>query len=216
MTERLCAQNSRADELFQQQRFRTCRDTDLTSEQRGFLETVRSSAHCLLRILNDILDFSKIEAGYLELDPIDSLADSTFRNVSSQERSAKTQSDKNCFDRESALRRAICDFDSLVELAGMCVDDYESLLPHIVAAIADGDAEQLGATAHTLKGSVASMCAQLATCSAQRLETLGGDGELTEADDAYAALESEVVRLICELKDLSMVDSEKQLVAECV
>ncbi len=48
-------------------------DTDLTSEQRDYLNTVKSSADALLSLLNDILDFSKIEAGRIELDPIDFL-----------------------------------------------------------------------------------------------------------------------------------------------
>ncbi|HXB73010.1 MAG TPA: ATP-binding protein [Candidatus Acidoferrales bacterium] len=43
-------------------------DTDLSSEQREYLETVSSSANSLLSIVNDILDFSKIEAGKLELE----------------------------------------------------------------------------------------------------------------------------------------------------
>ncbi|HKV40409.1 MAG TPA: PAS domain S-box protein [Blastocatellia bacterium] len=45
-------------------------ETDLTPEQRGNLELVKSSTDSLLTLINDILDFSKIEAGKLELDPI--------------------------------------------------------------------------------------------------------------------------------------------------
>jgi PAS domain S-box-containing protein len=42
--------------------------TRLSSEQRDYLATVRSSAESLLEIVNDILDFSKIEAHRLELE----------------------------------------------------------------------------------------------------------------------------------------------------
>ncbi len=45
-------------------------DSDLTDEQRDYLNTAKNSADSLLTIINDILDFSKIEAGRLELDPI--------------------------------------------------------------------------------------------------------------------------------------------------
>src|SRR5581483_3686474 len=42
-------------------------ETPLTTEQRGYLETIHSSSEALLAIINDILDFSKIEAGKMEL-----------------------------------------------------------------------------------------------------------------------------------------------------
>jgi PAS domain S-box-containing protein len=46
-------------------------DTELTQEQRGYLDMVKSSAESLLTLLNDILDFSKIEAGKLDMEIID-------------------------------------------------------------------------------------------------------------------------------------------------
>ena len=45
-------------------------DTPLTSEQKGYAETVRGSGEALLGIINDILDFSKIESGKLDLEII--------------------------------------------------------------------------------------------------------------------------------------------------
>src|SRR5438093_4139851 len=44
--------------------------TDLTREQREYLETVSSSAETLLALMNEVLHFSKIEAGKLELESI--------------------------------------------------------------------------------------------------------------------------------------------------
>jgi two-component system sensor histidine kinase/response regulator len=46
-------------------------ETELTREQREYLETVKLSADALLNVINDILDFSKIEAGKIDLDEMD-------------------------------------------------------------------------------------------------------------------------------------------------
>ena len=47
--------------------------TDLSHDQRDFVETIRTSGESLLTIINDILNFSKIQSGKLELEsrPLD-------------------------------------------------------------------------------------------------------------------------------------------------
>ncbi|HKV49043.1 MAG TPA: response regulator [Candidatus Acidoferrales bacterium] len=58
-------------------------ETDLTREQREYLNLVKTSASSLLLLLNDILDYSKIEAGKLHFETIDfqlrDTIDSTIR-----------------------------------------------------------------------------------------------------------------------------------------
>ncbi len=46
-------------------------DTDLSAEQKEYLNLIKQSSSALLAIINDILDFSKIEAGKLELEEIE-------------------------------------------------------------------------------------------------------------------------------------------------
>jgi len=56
-------------------------DTELSPEQREYLDIVKASADALLTLINDILDFSKIEAGKLELDPIELNLPSTLGSI---------------------------------------------------------------------------------------------------------------------------------------
>jgi signal transduction histidine kinase/DNA-binding response OmpR family regulator len=46
-------------------------ETELTDEQREYLETVKLSGDTLLTVINDVLDFSKIEAGRIDLEMVD-------------------------------------------------------------------------------------------------------------------------------------------------
>ena len=55
--------------------------TDLTEEQRDYLNTVQVSGEALLNIINDILDFSKIEAGKFTLDPCKFDPNETLREI---------------------------------------------------------------------------------------------------------------------------------------
>ena len=43
-------------------------ETEMSSEQRDFVETIRTSGEALLTIINDILNISKIESGNMELE----------------------------------------------------------------------------------------------------------------------------------------------------
>lgn len=45
-------------------------DTELTSEQRDFVQTIRSSGEALIQLTGDILDYARIESGKLALEPV--------------------------------------------------------------------------------------------------------------------------------------------------
>ena len=56
-------------------------DTDLTAEQKNYIEKAHLSAESLLGIINDILDFSKIEAGKLAMETIDFRMEKVLANL---------------------------------------------------------------------------------------------------------------------------------------
>jgi PAS domain S-box-containing protein len=47
-----------------------CLDTEITGEQREYLQMIRSSGESLMTIINDLLDFSKIEAGHFDVEVV--------------------------------------------------------------------------------------------------------------------------------------------------
>ncbi|MDD5488769.1 MAG: ATP-binding protein, partial [Candidatus Omnitrophica bacterium] len=66
------------------------KNTELTSMQNDYVDTIMDSGGVLLTLISDILDISKIEAGEVQLEHIDfdleHLVDSTFKIISSRAR----------------------------------------------------------------------------------------------------------------------------------
>jgi signal transduction histidine kinase len=55
--------------------------TELTTEQRKYLEIISNSGNSLLKIINDILDFSKIESGMIEIEKNVLVLEDVMRSV---------------------------------------------------------------------------------------------------------------------------------------
>jgi len=56
-------------------------DTQLTREQKGYVNTIQASGEILRRVIDDVLDFSRIEAGKLTITPLAIEAVSTIQDV---------------------------------------------------------------------------------------------------------------------------------------
>ncbi len=56
-------------------------DTQLSREQRDWLNTIRQSGETLLTLINDVLDFSKIESGKMDLEQIPTSLEKTVEEV---------------------------------------------------------------------------------------------------------------------------------------
>jgi signal transduction histidine kinase/PleD family two-component response regulator len=106
------------------------------------------------------------------------------------------------FDRSAALSYVDGDFGLLREMAELFLADYPQQMAKIEAAIASGDSQALMRAAHALKGVVGTFAAKAAYEAALRLETMGEHGDLLEARDVYACLETEMSRLISVLAKL--------------
>jgi CheY-like chemotaxis protein len=109
-------------------------------------------------------------------------------------------------DGEPAVDRAVLlatvggNRELLVELVEIFLEQTPALMSMIDAAIADGKADALRRSAHTLKGSLITFAAQRAVSAARALEVLG-DRDLAcprvraEARAALAALAAEIERV---------------------
>ncbi|MEP6936532.1 MAG: PAS domain S-box protein, partial [Chthoniobacterales bacterium] len=94
--------------------------------------------------------------------------------------------------QSAALESVGGDVEGLQELANIFLDESSKLMPEIREAVARGDATAFRNGAHTLKGAVGIFGADAARDAARRLESLGREGDLAHAHQAYTALETEM------------------------
>ena len=101
----------------------------------------------------------------------------------------------DAIDWLAAIAHLEGDVELLKEIAGMFLDQCPELLERSRNAVAKADPVEIERAAHTIKGSVGNFAAKAAFEAAQRLERIGRDGLLDQAEEAQAALEAELDRL---------------------
>ena len=106
-------------------------------------------------------------------------------------------------DQQALLAGVDGDARLLRELARLFLADYPRNLAQIKDALRLGDVEALAKGAHKLKGAVGNFAAKKAAATAEYLESLGKEGDLRAASDAFVTLESELALLGEELKRLA-------------
>jgi HPt (histidine-containing phosphotransfer) domain-containing protein len=102
---------------------------------------------------------------------------------------------ESIMDREAALDQIGGSEELLRELMAIFVEESGKLMPALRAAIDQQDTAEVRRLAHTIKGNASHLAAPAVAATALQLETMGNDGKLAGADEAFARLESEVEQL---------------------
>ena len=98
-------------------------------------------------------------------------------------------------DWPAAVQRVGGRTELLREMVHLFLKECDKRLPEIREANRTGDALPLRRAAHSLKGSADWFGAHVAVAAALRLDMMGKEGCLTDADEALAVLEHEIGRL---------------------
>lgn len=95
---------------------------------------------------------------------------------------------KQVFDHEFALRATGGDPALLAELVSLFREQSPKWMSEIAEAIGSGIPERVRKTAHTIKGSLASLGGEVAAEAALNLETMSHSGQFGGAGTAYQSL----------------------------
>ncbi len=109
-------------------------------------------------------------------------------------------------DTASALARVEGDVELLMEMVALFLEELPDLLTTLREAVTAGDAGAIERAAHKLKGSVGNFAARPAFEAALKLEVLGRERNLSEAEPAYGELEKEIQRLRSAMAMLSELE----------
>lgn len=102
---------------------------------------------------------------------------------------------RKILDWESALHRVGGRNDLLKEIVRLFFKESDKLMPEIQAAMHSRDCVKLRRVAHSLKGSADCFAAEPTVNAALRLEIMARDGNLADAETAFADLQREVEQL---------------------
>jgi CheY-like chemotaxis protein/HPt (histidine-containing phosphotransfer) domain-containing protein len=98
-------------------------------------------------------------------------------------------------DWGGAVKHFEGDVELLKEIAEIFLEETPLVMEKMRDAMRNGDKDGLERAAHTVKGSVGNFVAKPAFQAAQRVEQIGRDGNMGEAEEAYNALEMELEKL---------------------
>jgi two-component system sensor histidine kinase/response regulator len=106
-------------------------------------------------------------------------------------------------DRDQILQQMGGNMATLREVVALFQVEYPKLMKHMRTAIAQQRPSDLERAAHTLKGSLQLFGVKDIAALALRVETMGRDENLGDAQEACLALEGEIQRLVPVLNDLT-------------
>jgi len=115
---------------------------------------------------------------------------------------------KDIFDLPKALEVVDGDKDLFKEIVDLFLENLPDSIAQIRGAIANSDANALDKAAHSLKGSVGNFGTKRAFDAAYRLEVIGRQGKLAEADAVLSELEKELKDLEAAMKEILSGDKK--------
>jgi CheY-like chemotaxis protein len=120
----------------------------------------------------------------------------------SQRQDDTTSDEKEILDRDEIMKQTGANEETLKEIVELFAIESVKLLKRIRDAITNEDTSELQRAAHTLKGSVRIFGAERAARAALRLETMGRDKNLLDAEQTWQVLVKEIEQLKLLLNDL--------------